>query len=360
MRVRRAFFALACVACVRANGPPAATPIEVAPTAGAPAGGPAPAPKGACVMRAADSTLDLKVHAGDETLDIRVSDVATDSELTKDGAAIVHVRGAIELEGRVALATSADSSEPSLHTTREVVALGGLVKLGKDAEVVRPRRLDDAATGVALVGGYAVDDVPVPCDALVIEPRSVTVREQRADAEEERIWVAAHGDLLPVCTSPGGVPPCVNVHEMVFEKLRVTATSVEVRASFDDGSEIRGWAKAEHVTSSGPPTAMGYGSSGGCGCGSSFLPHLRIGTPDPREHYGEARLRAGSKIYALPELRAPWANVAEEVKVEIAMNAADEYARITVLPGISTSIGCNCPGMDDRAYVKREAVVPIR
>ena len=65
-------------------------------------------------------------------------------------------------------------------------------------------------------------------------------------------------------------------------------------------------------------------------------------------------------IYAVPELRGEWGTAAEDVEIDIQMHGSEDYARVTNLPGVSTTIGCDCPGIDDHAFVKREAVVPIR
>jgi hypothetical protein len=147
---------------------------------------------------------------------------------------------------------------------------------------------------------------------------------------------------------------------MTFEEMRRKGSDVEVRARFDDGSAIHGWVRANDVTKAGEPTHGGYGASGGCGCGRGMLHHLRIGKPDPREHFGKATLREGSSIYATAELKGAWAKAARSVVIDIEMHGPDDHARVRDLPGVSTTVGCSCPGMDDHAFVKRAAVVPIR
>jgi hypothetical protein len=366
MRGKHLVLALILVACVRgSSGPPVAS-IDVARAA---AGGPlgdVPAAKGTCIVRGTN-TLDVKVRAGDETLDLRIVDLPTESEIDREGNAFVHVRSDLEFDARVVLAKATDESEPSLHVTRDLTLLGGLVKVGKDTEILKPRRVDDAASGIVLIGGYEIEDLPVPCDALVIDERStgwsmqLTADENdESDEAHELSWVGPHGDILTVCSSPKAAPPCVRTKEMTFEEVGRNGSAVEVRARFDDGSEIRGWAPAEHVTKADEPRRGGYGASGGCGCGRRMLSHLRIGKPDPREHYGKATLRAGSTIYAVPELKGAWATAKRDIEIDIEMHGGDDHARVRELPGVSTTTGCTCPGMDDHAWVKREAVVPIR
>lgn len=355
----RALLFIFLVGCARKNDAPPIVAIEIAQTK--PTGSsrePAP-PKGPCVVRGTMTTLDLKVHAGEETIDLRISKLPTESELVKESAALVHVGGPIRFDGRIALADTRESSEPSLHVTRTVTVLGGLVTVGKGVEVLRPRRFDDAASATAMIGGLEVEGVLVPCDALVIDVRATGASTYAYDEEREIPWVASIGDSLSVCSSPA-LTTCVTTHDMLFEDMKRVAGFVEVRAAFEDGSEVHGWVKDGDVKHTHAPTPMGYGASGGCGCGRRMLPHLGVGKPDPREHFGKARLKKGSQIYALPELRGEWATVAEDVVIDIQMHRSEDYARVTDLPGIMTSTGCDCPGIDDHAFVKREAVVPIR
>jgi hypothetical protein len=347
------------IACARPNGPPTATAIEVAPASPAAPPSEAPVPKGACLVRERASTLDLKVPAGGgRMVDLRITDLPTESELAKDGIAVVHVGGPIRFVAHVELAQRADSPGYVLRTTRNLVVLGGLVRLGESSELVGARRVEDAAMTTALISGYAVDGVPVPCEELAIaysEPRGNARME-----DVETSWVKAHGDRVTVCATPALASPCVTVHEMTFEEMSRKSGVVEVGARFDDQSEIHGWVKEDDVMRSEPPEPVLFGSTGGCGCGHGQLPHLRMGKPDPREHFGKARLLAGSAIYATSELTFRWGTAAAEVEIEIAMLASDDYARVTNLPGISTHIGCACPGLDENAFVKREAVVPMR
>lgn len=367
MRVRHLVIAFSLLACVRGTNGATVTPIDVGhATARAPQGD-APVAGGTCVVKDDKSTLDLKVRAGEEVLDLRVIELATESALDRDGNAVVHVRSGVELEGHLLLAKERDASEPSLHVTRDLTLLGGMVKLGAETEIVKPRRVDDGATGIVIVGGYEIEDLPVPCDALRIDERATAWSTQLTsnddeDSDDQRVpsWVAPHGDVLPVCSTPKGDLPCIRTKELTFEEMQRSGGSIEIRARFDDGSEIRGWARADHVTKADEPAIRGYGSSGGCSCGRRMLSHLNVGKADPREHYGKAKLLAGATIYAVPELKGAWAKAAKDVVIDIEMRGGDDHARVRDLPGISTTVGCTCPGMDDHAFVKRESVVPIR
>lgn len=366
MRVRNFFIAFGLVACVRGSTGPSVTPIDVGRAAATGQNGDAPAAKGSCVIKTPTSTLDLKVRAGDDVLDLRVIELPTESEIDREGNALVHVRSGVEFDGRLVIAKEKDAPEPSLHVMRDLTLLGGLVKLGTETEIVKPRRVDDGASGIVVVGGYEIEDLPVPCDALQIDERATAWSSQLTtnddeDSDDQRVisWVGPHGDIVPVCSTPsGGV--CIQTREMTFEELRRNGSTVEVRARFDDGSEIHGWAKADHVTKANEPAHHGYGSSGGCSCGRVILSHLGVGKPDPRAHFGKARLLAGSSVYAVPELKHAWATAAKEVVIDIEMHGGNDYARVRDLPGVSTTTGCTCPGMSDHAFVKREAVVPVR
>ena len=358
MRVRRLYF-LALMACVRGAGAPPVTPIDVG-QASAPPPGDVPPAKGSCLIKGPKTTLDLQVRAGDETLDLRIVELPTESELLRDGdghGALVHVRSDIEFDGRIALATAPDQDARSLHTNGPLVLLGGLVKLG-DTEVFQAQRVDDAALGVVMLGGYEIEDLPIPCDKLRIDERPTSWPVQLST--NDGTWVKGRSEVVSICSTPSGGPPCVRAKGMTFEELRRLGPTVEVRAEFDHGSEIRGWARADALMTTDEPQHDGYGASGGCGCGRRMLSHLRVGKPDPREHYGKATLRAGATIYATAELKGAWAKAAKDVEIDIEMRGADDHARVRDLPGVSTTVGCTCPGMDDHAFVKRESVVPIR
>jgi len=163
MGVRPRIGALALVACVRGPSGAPVTPIDIGhANAKAPLGD-VPAAKGACLIKDRASTLDLKVQAGDEKFDLRIVDLPTESEIDRDGNAVVHVRSDISFDGHLVLAKDADSSERSLHTANEVVVLlDGLVKL-KDPAILKPRRDDDTAIGLAIVGGLEGEDPHALC-----------------------------------------------------------------------------------------------------------------------------------------------------------------------------------------------------
>lgn len=357
MRARRRLLLapVALIACVRGAGAPPVTPIDIG-HANAPPPGEAPPAKGSCLITDPKSTLDLEVRAGEETLGLRIIELPTESELDRQGDAVVHVRSDVQFDGRVVLAKDTDMHERSLHTNGDQVLLGGLVKLG-DTEVFKARRTDDAALGIVMLGGYEIEDLPIPCDKLRIDERATSWPAQVST--NDGTWVKARSEVVSLCSTPSGGPPCVRAKAMTFERLRSVGPSVEVRAQFDDGSEIRGWASSEALTKADEPELHGYGASGGCGCGRRMLSHLRIGKPDPREHYGKATLRAGSTIYATAELKGAWAKAVNDVEIDIEMRGGDDHARVRELPGVSTTVGCTCPGMDDHAFVKRESVVPL-
>ena len=356
MRVRY-LYPFALIACLRGSSAPPVTPIEVGQASAAAPPGEVPPAKGSCLIKDPKTTLDLQVRAGEETLDLRIVDLSTESELDRNGDAIVHVRSDIEFEGRVALATDTDQHERSLHVNGPIVLLDGLVKLG-DTEVFKARRIDDAALGTVMLGGYEIEDLPVPCDKLRIDERAVSWPVQVST--NDGTWVKGRSEVVSVCSTPSGGPPCVRAKGMTFEQIRRLGPTSEVHAQFDDGSEIRGWAQTGALMTTDEPQLHGYGASGGCGCGRRMLSHLRIGKPDPREHYGKATLRAGATIYATAELKGAWAKAVRDVEIDIEMRGPDDHARVRDLPGVSTSVGCMCPGMDDHAFVKRESVVPIR
>jgi hypothetical protein len=357
MRARHLVF-VGLLACVRAKGTPA-TPIDIGSAVAAPSID-VPPPNGACRIKDSNATLDLKVRAGEEVLDLRIIDTETVSEIDREGNAVVHVLGAVEFDGRIVLAKDPDATERSLHTNRSkgrLKLLGGLAKL-EDVEILDAHRVDDTASGLVLVGGYAVEDLPIPCDKLRIDERAVSWPMQVST--NDGTWVKARGDTLSVCSTPSGGSPCIRTRAMIFEEVARSGPGVEVRARFDDGSEIHGWAQADQLMTANEPALHGYGASGGCGCGRRMLSHLRIGKPDPREHYGKATLVAGATIYATAELKGPWAKATKDVAIDVEMRGSDDYARVRDLPGVSTTTGCTCPGMDDHAFVKRESIVPIR
>jgi hypothetical protein len=147
--------------------------------------------------------------------------------------------------------------------------------------------------------------------------------------------------------------------EFTLVAIRTKDAFVEVHTKFKDGSALRGWAKLADLQRTEEPTLMGYGATGGCGCGIPFgrrqkLPH------DAREHYGEARIKEGAAIFKTSEGKGRWAMVRASLVAQIAMGAEDAFAKITQLPGISTQTGCDCEGLEDYAYVPREDVTPIR
>jgi hypothetical protein len=302
-----------------------------------------------------DATIEPK---GVDPFRVRLRKLPMRIRIEKGHAMTVFVSGPIELVAHTAISNGHDYDSVGLFTRREVVFAEGLVRVAP-GHYLKDFRPHGAYVASKVVFGDAdVEGIDVSCDGLAVG-EGITIEPVDVDIDEEAAVLEAKGPTAQVCTDANATT-CVTVpKELPLVPGTALNGFIEVRTPFKDGSVIHGWARRSELVSSDVRPSIGYGASGGCGCGSSYGRSHR-NPPDPREHYGEAHLVVGAKIFATPEGRGEWAKVKSPIVATIAMGREDGFAKITALTGISTTTGCDCDGIEDHAYIAREAVKPIR
>ncbi len=271
--------------------------------------------------------------------------------------ATVFVSGAVELQAKTTITAEAHFDSVTLLVARETDFANGLVRIspGHHLKDVKPHGA--MVTSTVVLGHLTVDGVDSKCEDLAVG--SSPIEGIELDVEAGASLLQPKGPTAQVCSDVGH-STCVTVNEeFTLVPVQTKGAWVEVRTKFKDGSAVHGWVKGVDLKATDAPTQMGYGATGGCGCrGTMGYKHKY--PPDPREHYGEARIKAGTKITKTADGKGPWATVRGPLVAQIAMGAEDAFARITELPGISDQTGCDCDGLEDHAYVPRDAVTPIR
>jgi len=311
-----------------------------------------------CFVNDVQVGLDVEVSPkGEPPFKVRVRKMPLRVRIEPKESATVFVSGPVELTAHLALDEGEHYGALAVVTGKNAETATGLLRVapGHHLKSVRPH--GPTVTSTVLFGDLGVENVDLRCGDLALA--STPIEGIELASEEEHALFLARGPIVQICTDTT-LTTCVGVPKgLPLIPKAEQGRFLELDTSFKDGSRIRGWARRSDLEAVTEAPLMGFGATGGCGCGSS-LSHRGRYPPDPREHYGDAVIAVGAKVFATSEGKGPWATTRGKLTVRIAMGRDDAFAKLEELPGISTSLGCDCDGMDDHAYVAREAVTPIR
>jgi hypothetical protein len=122
---------------------------------------------------------------------------------------------------------------------------------------------------------------------------------------------------------------------------------LHVKAAFEDGTALDGWAERAALEEVGGDGDRGIGTGLGlCRPGCRGLGAEEV------EYRGPAVVRAGSSVLDEPSGTA-WARVPRDVQVIVSVAAGAEWVQLLEVPGIAEDLGCS---RFVHAYVERTSV----
>lgn len=220
-----------------------------------------------------------------------------------------------------------------------------------DGETVRGR--------VDLGGHMTVSRVPLPCDALTLDPpdRSLVAKKTapaRADGEMVGGLVPV-GQLLTFAKTPGSRetvlldqgPWSLTMLDHFKDEGPFLRPWTRVRANLH-GMTIVGWVARSAVT---VPT--GFRGEGGSGHSSSLLGCGTILARGPKLRIGPATITKDTLVYAAPG-REAWATIVRPTGYVVRLVTGEAWATIEKIEGI-TGLGSSC-GKLEKAFVPADTV----
>ncbi len=265
-------------------------------------------------------------------------------------ATAVHIEGAIVFDGVVA--------EAHMSLSRVVSASGGILALTEGVST-RPARAaaPDVRADVVLGSGILARDVPLPCDALTLNPAPPPPASQPqmpAPASDGTYWMPRR-DTLTLSVMPGS-GQSVQLHietPMSFSMARHSRRGAWSEISWRGGRgvTIRAWANQSALV------PMPQGGIGHAGDRAS----IRCGNPTsvaPRTYQGPATIAAGTTVFA-EDGRGAWATVRSEASFAVERVADAPFVRVMEIPGLSRSPPCtgSMPALVPLAAVRLPAGV---
>ncbi|MBZ5711873.1 hypothetical protein [Nannocystis pusilla] len=299
---------------------------------------PRPAAAAPCELQGSPHRARIRVPVpGGAPLELELTGAPLVARFAAGPRAQVETLGALQIAGT--------ALELPLALARPVDAAGGAVHLSSEVEVVqaRPHR-----AGLNLVvelaprttTGAVLSPVVVACDAMTL--RAEAAPTGHAAPANYPSWLA-RGRSLALRQRADG-PPRLQLRASEPRSLHLDEVArrgdrIRVRAEWDDGSTVEGWAERAALV---PAPRDGIGHGGWAPAGQAVCSRTS-------GHVRKAMLNTGARVHAAPG-RGAWAEAREAVELDVEATSIDGWVRVVRVPGVAEVGAC---GQLDHAWVAR-------